>query len=158
MAFKTYHVVAQPDASWKLERPEPLRFAGVQGLIAQWYRLNRLGAAEGTWMVPAGEWLQLIPGAEPANERWIIFEQINQGVRTFARLERINGRFSSETRLMFQFRPLTCVGNSPSLVVVEPENSCSWSEELSIDGGDGSASCSWRWAAPKLGFASVVAG
>ncbi len=158
MSFKAYHVFAQPNASWKLERPEPLRFAGPQGLLAQWYRLNRLGAAEGTWMVPASEWLSLAVGAEAAAGCWIIFEQINKGVRSLARLERINGRFSSETRLMFQFRPLTCLGDSPALVVAEPETACSWSEELSIDGGDGSTTCSWRWAAPKLGFASVVAG
>lgn len=158
MAFKAYHVVPQPNGVWLLERPEPLRFSGLQGLIAQWYRTNRLGAAEGTWLVPASEWLTLAVGAEAAPGSWIIFEQINQGVCSYARLERINGRFGSETRLMLQFRPLKRAGEGLPLVVTETENACSWSEELSIDGGDGSSTCSWRWAAPKLGFASVVAG
>ena len=158
MAFKSYYAVPHANGSWKLERPEPLRFAGPQGLIAQWYRVNRLGAAEGTWLVPAQEWLELALGIETAAQSWIVFEQLNQGLRKLARLERINGRFGSETRLMLQFRPLLTMGDGLPLTVVEPENACTWSEELSIDGGDGSSSCSWRWAPPKLGFASVVAG
>ena len=158
MGFISYQIVPQSNDSWKLEQPRPLRFSGPQGLLAQWYRLNRLGAAEGTWMVQAGEWLTLAVGAEAAAGSWIIFEQVNNGVRSYARLERINGRFGSESRLMLQFRPLQCVGDGLPLVVRETESACSWSEELSIDGGDGSSTCSWRWAAPKLGFASVVAG
>ena len=158
MGFKSYQVVPQPNDSWKLERPEPLRFSGTNGLIAQWYRQNRLGAAEGTWLVQAREWLHLGCGAEVATERWIVFEQLDKGVRKFARLERINGRFGSETRLMLQFRPLVCLSDGLPLVVAEPKNACGWSEELSIDGGDGSSTCTWRWLAPKLGFASVVAG
>ena len=157
MGFKSYRALPQPNDSWKLEQPEALRFSGPQGLIAQWYRTHRL-EAEGTWLVPAREWLMLAEGAEAAAQRWILFEQVDGGVRKFARLERINGRFGTETRLMLQFRPLVCLGGGLPLVVVEPENVCGWSEELSIDGGGGSSSCTWRWLTPKLGFASVVAG
>ena len=157
MAFKSYNVVAQANGTWLLEQPAPLRFSGPQGLIAQWYRAHRL-EAEGAWMVSAPEWLALALGAEGEAQRWIIFDQVAGGVCKYARLERIHGQFGAQTRLMLQFRPLQCLGTGLPLIVAEPENVCGWSEELSIDGGDGSSGCTWRWMAPKLGFASVVAG
>lgn len=157
MGFKAYRFTNQPNDSWLLEAPEPLRFSGPQGLIAQWYRANRL-ECEGTWMVPAREWLALAFGAAEAAKRWIVFEQADGGVRKYARLERINGQFGTQTRIMMQFRPLQCTLGAMPLTVVEPECVCGWSEELSIDGGSESESCTWRWMAPQLGFASVVAG
>ena len=157
MGFKSYQAFPQPNGSWNLERPEPLRFAGPQGLIAQWYRTHRL-EAEGTWVVPAAEWLALAQGAEVTAASWIVFEQIDRGVLKFARLERISGQFGSQTRIMMQFRSLQRGGAVLPLVVVEPKNACEWGEELSIDGGDGSANCSWGWQTPKLGFSSVTAG
>lgn len=158
MGFKTYRFTPQPNDSWVLDCPEPLRFSGPQGLIAQWYRLNRLDRGDGPWLVPARDWLALAFGAAEAAQRWIIFEQAEAGVRKLARLERINGKFGSQTRLMMQFTPLQSVGESPPLIVIEPEFVCGWGEEMSIDGGSGSESCSWRWVSPQLGFASVVAG
>ncbi len=158
MAFRSYRFTAHPNASWTLEQPEPLRFSGPQGLIAQWYRLNRLEIGDGPWLVPAREWLSLVFGAVESAQRWIIFEQAEGGTRKLARLERINGQFGAQTRLMMQFKPLSAVGSGAPLVVVEPEFVCGWGEELSIDGGGGSETCSWRWMTPTLGFASVVAG
>lgn len=158
MGFKAYRFTSQNDDSWRLETPEPLRFSGPQGLIAQWYRANRLDACDGAWIVPAREWLALAYGAAESARRWIIFEQAEGGIRKYARLERINGQFGSQTRIVMQFRPLQCTGFGEAITVIEPEYVCGWSEELSIDGGDGSASCSWRWMAPKLGFAAVTAG
>ena len=57
-----------------------------------------------------------------------------------------------------QFQLLQCVGTGLRLLVAEPNNVCAWVAELSIDGGDGSANCSWGWQTPKLGFSSVTAG
>ena len=158
MGFKAYRFTTRPNDSWVLDQPEPLRFSGPQGLIAQWFRLNRLEIGDAPWLVPAREWLSLAFGAAESGRRWIIFEQAEGGVRKYARLERINGKFGSQTRIMMQFKPLQSVGLAMPLIVVEPECVCGWGEELSIDGGTGSESCSWRWMAPQLGFASVVAG
>jgi len=59
---------------------------------------------------------------------------------------------------MMQFRPLETATSAFPLYVREPARCSGWSEELSIDGGSSSDGCTWRWMAPKLGFASVVAG
>ncbi|HLP07727.1 MAG TPA: hypothetical protein VK178_06145 [Opitutaceae bacterium] len=158
MGFKAYRFTTRPNETWTLDQPEPLRFSGPQGLIAQWYRLNRLDVGDNPWLVPAREWLALAYGAEAAAGRWVIFEQAEGGVRKLARLDRIHGKFGSQTRIMMQFKPLQCLATAPALTVVEPECVCGWGEELSIDGGSGSSSCTWRWMAPQLGFASVVAG
>ncbi len=158
MGFKAYRFTAQPDESWILADPEPLRFSGPNGLIAQWYRLNRGRIGDTAWLATAQEWLALAFREEAAKQRWIVFEQAAAGSRQLARLERIHGQFAGETRIMMQFRPLRCIADAPSLVVTEPASSCSWSEEISIDGGGSSSACTWRWMAPKLGFASVVAG
>ena len=158
MGFKSYRFTAQPNDSWLWDDPQPLRFSGPSGLIAQWYRLHRLELSDGPWIVPAAEWLSLTFSAAEAAQRWIVFEQAEGGVRKFARMERIHGQFATETRIMMQFRPLKCEGAGLSLLVSEPAATCSWSEELSIDGGGSSSACTWRWMAPKLGFASVVAG
>ena len=158
MGFKSYRFTVQPNDSWLLDDPQPLRFSGPNGLIAQWYRLHRLELSDGPWIVPAAGWLSLTFSEAESAQRWIVFEQTATGTRQLARLERIHGQFATETRIMMQFRPLKCINVAPSLVVSEPAASCSWSEELSIDGGGLSAACTWRWLAPKLGFASVVAG
>lgn len=157
MGFKSYRYTTRPNDSWVLDQPEPLRFSGPQGLIAQWYRLNQMEIGDEHWLVPGREWLSLAFGAEESAKRWIIFEQAEGGVRKIARLDRISGKFGSQTRIMMQFKPLQSLGAAP-LTVVEPECVCGWGEELSIDGGCGSESCTWRWMAPQLGFASVVAG
>lgn len=158
MGFKAYRFTAQSENSWILADPEPLRFSGPNGLLAQWYRLNRGAVGDSSWLATGQEWLALALGDEEAALRWIVFEQTATGTRQLARLERIHGQFATETRIMMQFRPLKCIDIAPSLVVSEPASSCSWSEELSIDGGGLSSTCTWRWRAPKLGFASVVAG
>ncbi len=158
MGFKAYRFTAQPNDSWILSDPAPLRFSGSQGLIAQWFRLKRLELPDGPWLVGAREWLSLEYGAEESSRRWILFEQSEGGLRRLARLERINGQIGSPTRIVMQFTPLQCLGGGIPLVVVEPECVCGWAEELAIDGGGDSASCSWRWMTPQLGFASVVAG
>ena len=158
MGFKVYRITPEPDQTWRLEQPEPLRFAGPNGLIARWYRENRGEIGDRAWLAPAQTWLELALGAEGAAGRWIVFEQFEGDQPRYARLEAVNGQFGSQTRLMFQFRPLTPRAQTTGLVVAEPEFVCGWGEELSIDGGDGSASCSWRWQTPKLSFASVIAG
>ncbi len=158
MGFKAYHFTSRTNDSWILTDPEPLRFSGPQGLIAQWFRLNRMEIGENAWLVPAREWLALAFGAEESARRWIIFEQVGDGMRKLARLERISGKFGTQTRIMMQFRPLECLSGGAPVVVAEPECACGWGEELSIDGGAGSENCTWRWMAPQLGFASVVAG
>ncbi len=76
MGFKAYHVTAHTNDSWTLASPEPLRFSGPQGLIAQWYRLNRLKLGDGPWLVPAREWLSLAFGAAEAERKWIVFTAI----------------------------------------------------------------------------------
>lgn len=158
MGFKAYRFTVQPNDAWSLDHPEPLRFSGPQGLIAQWYRLNRLELGDGPWLVTAREWLALAFGAEESARRWIVFEQGDGGGRKLARLERINGQFGTQTRIMMQFKPLQGRGSGVPVTVVEPECVCGWGEELSIDGGSDSSACTWRWMAPQLGFASVVAG
>lgn len=158
MGFKAYRFTAQSEDSWILAEPEPLRFSGPNGLLAQWYRLNRGAVGDSSWLVTGQEWLALALGGEEAAQHWIIFEQTAAGTRQLARLERIHGQFATETRIMMQFRPLKCSSSTPSLVVTEPASSCCWCEELSIDGGGNSSACTWRWMAPKLVFASVVAG
>ena len=158
MGFKAYRSTAQPDDSWALTEPAPLRFSGPQGLIAQWHRLNKMEIEDGPWLVPAREWLALAFGAEESARRWIVFEQVEGGGRKLARLDRISGRFGAQTRIMMQFKPRQSRGTDAPLVVIEPECVCGWGEELSIDGGCGSATCTWRWMAPQLGLSSVVAG
>ena len=158
MGFKAYRFTTRPNDTWALDEPEPLRFSGPQGLIAQWCRLNRLEVGDNSWLVPSREWLALAYGAEASARRWVVLEQAGDGVRKLARLDRIHGKFGSQTRIMMQFKPLQVVETAPVLAVTEPECVCGWGEELSIDGGSDGASCTWRWMAPQLGFASVVAG
>lgn len=158
MGFKAYRFTPRADDAWVLEQPEPLRFSGPQGLIAQWYRLNRMEIGDSPWLVSAREWLSLAFGAEESARRWILFEQSEGNARKLARLDRIHGKFSSQTRIMMQFKPLQSAAAGQPLVVVEPECVCAWGEELSIDGGSGSESCTWRWMAPQLGFASSTVG
>ena len=158
MGFKSYRFTVQPNDSWLLDDPQPLRFSGPNGLIAQWYRLHRLELSDGPWIVPAAEWLSLTFNAAESAQRWIVFEQAEGGVRKFARMERINGQFGSQARIMMLFKPPQCTAGTMPLVVSEPARGCGWSEELSIDGGCGSEGCTWRWRAPQLGFASVVGG
>jgi len=158
MGFKSYRVTAQTDDTWLLDAPEPLRFSGPNGLIAQWYRLHRLELDDKPWLVTSHGWLALAFDIEEAESRWIVFEQTDGNVRKYARLERINGQFGTGTRIMMQFRPLETATSAFPLYVREPARCSGWSEELSIDGGSSSDGCTWRLMAPKLGFASVVAG
>jgi len=158
MGFKAYRITPDTEHAWRLAQPEPLRFSGPNGLIARSYRENHGDIGGRTWLAPAQVWLELAFGPAGAAGRWIVFEQLAAGHPRYARLEAVNGLFSAPTRLMFQFRPFQQRTEAQGLVVREPDVACSWGEELAIDGGDGSARCTWRWQAPKLGFASVVAG
>ena len=158
MGFKSYRFTEQSDDAWLLDDPQPLRFSGPNGLIAQWYRIHRLELDERPWLVTAHGWLALAFDIEAAESRWIVFEQTEGSTRKYARLERINGKFGAETRIMMQFKPLESSPGTIPLIVREPARSAGWSEEVSIDGGSGSDGCTWRWMTPKLSFASVVAG
>jgi hypothetical protein len=157
MGFKAYHAALQDEQIWRLERPEPLRFSGTHGLVAQWFRKHRLDVGDDGWIVPAQDWLTMAFGEAGAANRWIIFEQADGPVQKLARMDRIHGKFGSAIRLMFQFRPLQMKMVGGHIQVTEPANACGWSEELSLDGGT-SSTCTWRWRAPQLGFASVTAG
>ena len=90
MGFKSYRFTEQSDDAWLLDDPQPLRFSGPNGLIAQWYRLHRLELDERPWLVTAHGWLALAFDIEQAESRWIVFEQTEGNVRKYARLERIN--------------------------------------------------------------------
>ncbi len=158
MGFKTYRCTKTDDQSWLLDMPEPLRFSGPNGLIARWYRSHKSEFDSRPWMMSAAAWIEMDFGLTRSNERWILLEQIVNHVPRYDRLEAINGIFGSETRLVLQFSPLEKVSDSPHLILRDPKKACGWGEELSIDGGDGSSTCSWRWKAPKLGFSSVQVG
>lgn len=157
MGFKAYTVSAAEGGAWKLQDGLPVRFSGPTGLAALWCRAHR-DAIDRAWRVTPLEWLAMLLSPEEARRRWIVFEQEADGRASYARLLSVAGVVSRRVDLMFTLAPLVVEDACPSLIVRPAADGRLWSEELALDGGPHSTTCSWRWMRPHLALGAAVVG
>ena len=155
MSFKAYTVTPLSDGTWRLTRPEPVRFSGRRGLVAQ-----RLSAQfpSGRWSATDEEWLRMV-APTTTEPRWIVFEQSEDDTLRISRLTAINGlALGGRTELLLQFSPLTVCRATPVLIASAPSEARAWSEGLALDGAADRADSSWLWCERALNIGATVLG
>ena len=157
MGFKSYAVSAVESGGWLLHEALPVRFSGPTGLVALWCRAHR-DAVDRPWRVTPMEWLAMLLPPVEARRRWIVFEQEEDGQVTYTQLLSVTGVVSRRVDLMFTLAPLVVVQRHPGVIVRPAEDGRLWTEELALDGGPHSASCSWHWTRPHLALGAAVVG
>jgi hypothetical protein len=157
MGFKSYEVSAVESGGWHLHDGMPVRFSGPMGLVALWCRAHR-DAVDRPWRVTPMEWLAMILPPVEARRRWIVFEQEEHGQITYAQLLSVTGVVSRKVDLMYTFAPLVVVRRLPELVVRPTDDGRLWTEELALDGGPHSTTCSWHWTRPHLALGAAIVG
>jgi len=157
MAFKSYLITELPNDTWRLTHPEPIRLSGRQGLVAR--HLCALNPAEtARWSLADTDWLRFV-AAEPADSRWIVFEQCEEDHLCLSRVLRINGLVSGgQTELLLTLSPLEVVTTVPGLIVSVPARGRAWSEELALDGAPDRPSAPWSWCERALHVGAAVLG
>lgn len=157
MGFKTYAVSTVESGGWQLHEGLPVRFSGPTGLVALWCRAHR-DAVDRPWRVTPMEWLAMILPPVDARRRWIVFEQEEDGQISYAQLLSVTGVVSRQVDLMFTLSPLVVVQRRPGLIVRPTADGKLWTEELALDGGAHSTTCSWHWTRPHLALGAAVVG
>lgn len=157
MGFKAYRVDEFEAGICHLTDGMPVRFSGPTGLVALWCRAHK-DAVDQPWRVSPLEWLAMMLPVDDARHRWLVLEQEEDGVVSYSQLLSITGVISKKVDLMFTLAPLIVERPSPELSVRRAEDGRLWSEELALDGGPFSTTCTWRWTKPHLALGAAVIG
>ena len=157
MSFNSYAQTIQSDGRWRLTDPQPLMFSGRHGLIARFVGQEKDRAAE-AWKLCPGELHALaLPGAL-VRDRVIVFEQADGETLVLLWLQDVRGVSSATTEMLFSFTPLTVEQTRPEFLVKEPNVSCAYGEDLTLDGGVANLTGSWHWRKPHLALGGVRLG
>jgi len=157
MGFKSYAAEAAESGGWQLHEASPVRFSGPTGLVALWCRAHK-DAVDRPWRVTPLEWLAMLFPPVDARRRWIVFEQEEEGQVTYAQLLSVTGVVSRKVDLMFTLAPLVVVQRLPGLIVRPTDDGKLWTEELALDGGPHSTTCTWHWSRSHLALGAAFVG
>ena len=157
MSFKSYAQTIQTDGRWMLSSPQALTFSCKDGLIARFIAREKARAAT-AWKLSPDELHGLASPADPVRERVIVFQQADGGGLELMWLQNVRGISAETTEMLFSFTPLTVDQLRPFIVVKVPNASCSYGEDLTLDGGVSNPNGTWKWKKPHLALGGVKLG